>query len=87
MGKHVHDWRLMHKSDITTRHRGTYLSRQAVLDIITDPGDSSEHWTCPDCGEDRYKYRPGYMAAFVALSPPDHRSQDVGTDAKLKGGE
>jgi len=56
--QHVHQWRLVHRSDISTRFKDAPPTRETMIDIVHDPGDSSELWTCPDCGEDRYKYRP-----------------------------
>lgn len=72
-GKHRHDWRLMRKSDISTRFKNAPPTRETLIDLILDPGYSSELWTCPECGEDRYNFRPGFMQT---LSTPPKQEVD-----------
>lgn len=67
MSEHRHDWKLVHKSNISTRFKNAYPDRQTIVDIINDPGDSSELWTCPDCGEDRHTFRSGAMQLLSAV--------------------
>lgn len=58
---HKHDWRLMKKSNISTRFANAPLTRDTIIDIVLDPGDRSETWRCPDCGEERFYYTPGFL--------------------------
>lgn len=73
---HVHDWRLMRKSDISTRHANAPPTRESLIDLVLDDGSSSEHWTCPDCGEDRYKYRPGLMQLLMQPNKAPKEDQE-----------
>lgn len=55
-GGHIHDWKLMRKSDISTRFKNAPPTRETIIALMLDPGDSFERWVCPDCGEDRLTY-------------------------------
>lgn len=70
VGAHRHEWRLMRKSNISTRFKNAPPTLETIVDLVLDPGDSSELWTCPECGEDRFKYRSGFMQLMAAASPP-----------------
>ena len=69
MSKHKHEWRLIHKSNLSTRFKNAPPTLDTLVDIVLDPGDSSELWTCPECGEDRYKFRPGFKTILAKSAP------------------
>jgi hypothetical protein len=78
MSEHIHDWKLIRRSNIHTRFKDARPTRETLIDLLTDPGDSSELWTCPDCGEDRFKFRPGLVALTRDIPEPK--------ELRLKGG-
>lgn len=64
--KHTHDWKLINVSNLSTRFANARPGIDTMLDIIADPGDSSETWAC-HCGERKFNHHAG-ITAFSRLT-------------------